>query len=64
MSWAIDRVAAKTKPSSATGPVKDCHLLGHTLLLTSLLSAAEYHDPPAQAGRWMTNSVPVPGPSL
>ena len=27
MSWAIDCVAAKRKPSSAKGPVKDCHLL-------------------------------------
>src|SRR5271156_6787331 len=31
MSWAIDRVAAKQKPSSAKGPVKDGHILGHAL---------------------------------
>jgi hypothetical protein len=42
MSWAIDRVAAKRKPSSAKGPVKDCHILGHALRLSSLLSAAGY----------------------
>jgi hypothetical protein len=38
MSWAIDRVAAKRKPSSAKGPVKDCHILGHALRLSSLLA--------------------------
>src|SRR4051794_3091835 len=26
MSWAIDRVAARLKPSSAKGTVKDCHI--------------------------------------
>jgi hypothetical protein len=36
MSWAIDRVAAKQKPSSAKGPVKDCHILGHALRLSTL----------------------------
>ena len=40
MSWAIDRVAAKRKPSSAKGPVKDCHILGHALCLSTLLGAA------------------------
>ncbi len=40
MSWAIDRVAAKQKPSSAKGPVKDCHILGHALRLSTLLAAA------------------------
>jgi len=39
MSWAIDRVAAKKKPSSAKGPVKDCHILGHALRLCTLLGA-------------------------
>ena len=34
MSWAIDCVAAKRKPSSAKGPVKDCHILGHALCLS------------------------------
>lgn len=37
MSWAIDRVAAKQKPSSAKGSVKDCHILGHALRLSTLL---------------------------
>jgi hypothetical protein len=44
MSWAIDRVAAKQKPSSAKGPVKDCHILGHALQLSTLLGAAGYHN--------------------
>ena len=39
MSWAIDCVAAKRKPSSAKGPVKDCHILGHALRLSTLLGA-------------------------
>ena len=42
MSWAIDRVAAKQKPSSAKGTVKDCHILGHALRLSTLLAAAGY----------------------
>ncbi len=40
MSWAIDRVAAKQKPSSPKGAVKDCHILGHALRLCTLLGAA------------------------
>ena len=40
MSWAIDCVAAKRKPSSAKGPVKDCHILGHALCLSASLGAA------------------------
>jgi hypothetical protein len=39
MSWAIDRVAAKQKPSSSKGPVKDCHILGHALQLSARLGA-------------------------
>lgn len=42
MSWAIDRVAAKQKPSSAKGMVKDCHILGHALRLSSMLAAGGY----------------------
>ena len=42
MSWVIDRVAAKQKPSSAKGAVKDCHILGHSLQLSALLAAAGY----------------------
>jgi hypothetical protein len=42
MSWAIDQVAAKRKPSSAKGTVKDCHILGHALRLSTLLAAAAY----------------------
>jgi hypothetical protein len=42
MSWAIDRVAAKQKPSSAKGTVKDCHILGHALQLSTLLEVAGY----------------------
>ncbi|HEY5314108.1 MAG TPA: hypothetical protein VIK18_16370, partial [Pirellulales bacterium] len=42
MSRAMDRVAAKQKPSSAKGTVKDCHILGHALQLSSLLAAAGY----------------------
>ena len=42
MSWAIDRVAAKRKPSSAKGTVKDGHILGHALRLSTLLAAAGY----------------------
>jgi hypothetical protein len=42
MSWAIDRVAAKQKPSSAKGMVKDCHILGHALRLSTLLGAVGY----------------------
>jgi hypothetical protein len=42
MSWAIDRVAAKQKPSSAKGPVKDCHILGHALRLSTLLQHSHY----------------------
>ena len=42
MSWAIDRVAAKQKPSSAKGTVKDCHILGHALRLSILLAAVGY----------------------
>jgi hypothetical protein len=42
MSWAIDRVVAKQKPSSAKGTVKDCHILGHSLRLSTLLVAAGY----------------------
>ena len=42
MSWAIDRVAAKKKPSSAKGAVKDGHILGHALRLSTLLAAAGY----------------------
>jgi hypothetical protein len=37
MSWAIGRVVAKQKPSSAKGAVKDCHILGHALQLSTLL---------------------------
>lgn len=39
MSWAISLVAAKQKPSSAKGAVKDSHILGHALRLSSLLAA-------------------------
>ncbi len=42
MSWAIDRVAAKQKPSSAKGTVKDCHILSHALRLSTLLAATGY----------------------
>jgi len=42
MSWAIGRVVAKQKPSSAKGPVKDSHILGHALRLSTLLGAAGY----------------------
>jgi hypothetical protein len=42
MSWAIDRVAAKQKPSSAKGTVKDCHILGHALQLSTRLATAGY----------------------
>jgi hypothetical protein len=42
MSWAIGRVAAKRKPSSAKGAVKDCHILGHALQLSTLLAADGY----------------------
>ncbi|MDR3632323.1 MAG: hypothetical protein P4L84_00725 [Isosphaeraceae bacterium] len=42
MSWAIDRVAAKQKPSSAKGTVKDGHILGHALQLSTLPAAAGY----------------------
>ncbi len=42
MSWAIDRVAAKQKPSSPKGTVKDCHILGHALQLSTLLAGAGY----------------------
>ncbi len=42
MSWAIDRAAGKQKPSSAKGTVKDCHILGHALRLSTLLAAAAY----------------------
>lgn len=42
MSWAIDRVAAKRKPSSAKGMVKDCHILGHVLRLSSMLESSGY----------------------
>lgn len=44
MSWAIERVAAKRKPSSAKGAVKDCHILGHALRLSSLLTASGYRN--------------------
>src|SRR5262249_22570100 len=42
MSWAIDRVAARQKPSAAKGTVKDGHILGHALRLSALLGAAGY----------------------
>jgi hypothetical protein len=42
MSWAIDRVAAKKKPSSEKGQVKVSHILGHALRLSALLGAAGY----------------------
>src|SRR5205807_446298 len=42
MSWAIDRVVAKQKPSSAKGTVKDSHILGHALRLSAMLEAAAY----------------------
>lgn len=42
MSLAIDRVAAKQKPSSGKGPVKDCHILCHALRLSDLLRAGGY----------------------
>jgi hypothetical protein len=44
MSWAIDQVAAKKKPSSAKGSVKDCHILGHALGLSTRLAAAGYRN--------------------
>jgi hypothetical protein len=42
MSWAIDRVADKKKPSSAKGPVKDCHILGHAIRLSAQLESIGY----------------------
>ena len=42
MSLAIDRVAAKLRPSSGKGPVKDCLILCHALRLSDLLRAAGY----------------------
>ena len=42
MSWAIDRVAARQKPSSAKRTVKDGHILGHALRLSTLLAVAGY----------------------
>ncbi|HET6881723.1 MAG TPA: hypothetical protein VFI31_16285, partial [Pirellulales bacterium] len=42
MSWAIEQVAAKRKPSSAKGMIKDCHIVGHALRLSSMLGAAAY----------------------
>jgi hypothetical protein len=41
MSWAIDRVRDKKKPSSK-GTVKDCHILGHALRLSALLQGSGY----------------------
>ncbi len=37
MSLALDRVAAKLKPSSKNGTVKDCHILGHAIQVSTLL---------------------------
>ncbi len=42
MCWAMDRVVAKRKPSSAKGMVKDCHILGHALRLSTLMTARQY----------------------
>ncbi|MGO9919837.1 MAG: hypothetical protein ACLQIB_34730 [Isosphaeraceae bacterium] len=42
MSLAIGRVAAKLKPSSGKGPVKDCHILCHALRLSDELRVAGY----------------------
>jgi hypothetical protein len=42
LTWAIDRVVTKRKPSSSDGTVKDCHILGHALRLSNLLMAAAY----------------------
>lgn len=42
MCWAIDQVAAKRKPSSAKGTVKDCHIVGHALRLSNQLETAAY----------------------
>lgn len=42
MSLAMDRVAAKRKPSSGKGPVKDCHILCHALRLSELLKGIAY----------------------
>jgi hypothetical protein len=42
MSWAIDRVAARQKSSSAKGTVKDGHILGHALRLSTLLAGSGY----------------------
>jgi hypothetical protein len=42
MSWAIGQVVRKQKPSSAKGTVKDCHILGHALRLSTLLENAAY----------------------
>jgi hypothetical protein len=42
MSWAIDSVADKRKPAAKKGTVKDCHILGQALLLSTLLAAAGY----------------------
>jgi len=39
MSWAIDRVAEKRKPSTK-GAVKDSYILGHAIQLCRLLSSA------------------------
>jgi hypothetical protein len=43
MSLAIDRVAAKRKPSSGKGPVKDCLILCHALRLSDLLRVGGYY---------------------
>jgi hypothetical protein len=51
MSWAISQVAAKRKPSSAKGIVKDCHILGHALHLSALLQSASY-----PCSRWLISS--------
>jgi hypothetical protein len=51
MSWAISQVAAKRKPSSAKGTVKDCHILGHALQLSTLLQAVAF-----PRSRWLVSS--------
>lgn len=43
MSWAIDRVAAKRKPSSAKATVKGAYILGHALRLSALLGTGYPH---------------------
>lgn len=63
MSWAIDRVAAKKKPSDRAGKVKDCHIVGHAIAFSAQLQGSGFRHPAFSSARTRPTSPTNPRPT-